>query len=305
MTTLKKVIIDTDIGDDIDDAIAILLAIYSNKLDILGVTTVYRDTHKRAQIAKGLVQSVGINIPVYKGESISNNEKVTYALFEKFDTNGEVMMPYYLPSVISECYEQDMDAIQYMNQEILKYPNEVSILALGPLTNLAKFKELYPESFNLIKEIIFMGGQTRTTFKEWNIRCDIDAAVSVFGSTVPMRVVGLDITSTSKLTENQLEIMKRLKNSKQGSIFHQMLMAYLDYFDGTRMPTMHDPLTIGCFIDGFCTFEKKPVLVVSEGSDRGRTIIEEEKSINHIELAVDVDIDGFMNYLIETLEKNL
>lgn len=305
MMKLPKVIIDTDIGDDIDDSFALLLAILSEKMEVLGVTTVYRNTNKRAQIARGLIKSLNKDIHVYQGEGMPLNNEINYAAFDKFDSNGEVIIPQYFKDLVSDDFSKEISAINFIEETINQYPNEVTILALGPLTNLGKLFDQNPDTFHKIKSIMFMGGQTQSNFKEWNIRCDVDAADKVFSSNVPMKVVGLDVTAQSALSMEQIDTILNLNDSKGSIQLKRMLKAYLDYFDGKRIPIMHDPLTVGCFIDGYCDFRKTSIKVIVEGKNRGRTIIDKNSNESHIELAYSADVEAFVNYLMDTIVNGL
>lgn len=297
---LPKVIIDTDIGDDIDDSFALLLGVLSKKMDILGITTCFRNAKKRAKIARALLDSIDSNIEVYPGEDLPMSGPVLYADFDKFDVNNEVIMSYYFTEM-SDLQINNKYAIDFMIETINKYPNEVSVISLGPLTNLAKLKEIDIKAFNKIKSITFMGGQTETDFKEWNVRCDIHAANQVFQGKVPIKCIGLNVTSKCKLTQASLNALMKTNQNSFGPLLKKMVKAYMDFFDGERLPIMHDPLTIACVIGDFCEYKRCKVDIAVCGDQAGQTIINPNSNNLEILVASKVHKKKFMDYLSKIL----
>lgn len=300
---LPKIIIDTDIGDDIDDSFALILAVLSRKMDIIGVTTCFRDSFKRAKIAKALLEAVGCKIEVYAGENQPHNQEMVYADFDKFDKEGNVIIPYYFEEM--ETYNvNEIHAVDFIIDSLEKYPNEITIVSIGPLTNLAEVIDRDPNIFSKVKSILFMGGQTESPFKEWNVRCDVEAAVKVYSANVPMKTVGLNVTSQCGLDYNKVDYIMSLDDIGYRPLLKKMLKAYIDFFDGRRMPIMHDVLTIACLIENYCEFKNCKVDVVADGEERGRTIINPLSSNLEIEVASEVNVDKFMDYLFTILEEN-
>jgi purine nucleosidase/pyrimidine-specific ribonucleoside hydrolase len=298
---LPKVIIDTDIGDDIDDSFALLMAVLSNKMDIIGITTCFRDSRKRARIVKSLLNSISSDIEVYAGEDLPMNKNIIYAEFDKFNNDGEAIMPYYF-SEMENLSISSTNAIDFIIDSVKKYPNEITVISIGPLTNLAKVEEKSPETYKLIKSILFMGGQTESIFKEWNVRCDVEAAKKVFSTGVPLKVIGLNVTSQCKLSLEDVAQVMKLEDKDYGSLLKRMLKAYLDFFDGKRLPVMHDPLTIACYYSDFCEYETHRVDVIDKGTERGRTIINPNSSNLEIAVANNVNVKEFLKYMFNTLD---
>lgn len=301
---LPKVIIDTDIGDDIDDSFALLLSILSEKMEILGITTCFRDTFKRAQIVKALLKTLNKNIDVYAGSTLPMNNQIVYADFDKFDINGNVIMPYYFEEM-STYKIPTKSAIDFIIETANLYPNEVTIISIGPLTNLAKVMQKDLKSFNKIKDILFMGGQPTTSFKEWNIRCDVEAACLVFSGKVPMKSVGLNVTSKCKLSKNAVDNVLNSKSNSYDHLLSKMAKAYLDFFKGNRLPVMHDPLTIACMLGDFCEFKKCKIDIELEGKNRGQSIVNPHSKNQTIEVAYAVDEERFLEYLSSTISIDL
>lgn len=298
---LPKVILDTDIGDDIDDSFALLLAVLSKKMDIIGVTTCFRNSVKRAKIAKALLMTINQQIEVYPGEDLPLNGNIMYADFDQFDLAGEAVMPYYFKEMESIEIGR-ISALDFMMESIEKYPNEITIISIGPLTNLAKLLQTAPKTYHKIREVVFMGGQPDTNFKEWNVRCDVEATNLVFHADVPLKIVGLNVTSKCNFDQDDIKRVFDLKDTMYAPLLKKMFEAYLKFFDYKRNPVMHDPLTIACQIDSFCTFKPTHMDVIVHGQERGRTIIDSNNKNNPIQVATDVNPKALINYLFDTLE---
>jgi len=134
MEKIKKVIIDTDIGDDIDDAYAMLFAHKTNKIDILGVTTVNKNVHQRAKITKYLFNKFNRKIDVYEGIDDPIKEEIKTFVFDKKNENGEYQIFQYRDYMEKEKTEKN--AIDFILNKASEFPNEITLLCIGPLTNI-------------------------------------------------------------------------------------------------------------------------------------------------------------------------
>ena len=177
-----KLLIDTDIGDDIDDALALTWALKLN-LDIVGITTVYRDAVKRAKIVKRILELGGrADIPVRIGESEPINPDTIK--IGKFNYEAEY----------NGCLEAN--GVEYIAECAEKYGEELTILALGPQTNLAKAYLDYPEAMKKAGRVVIMGGAFFCHSDEWNIAGDPTAAKIVMQSGENLMYVNWDLTRT-------------------------------------------------------------------------------------------------------------
>lgn len=205
-----KMLLDTDIGNDTDDCLALSYLIKQTECDLVGITTVSGDTLKRAKIAKSICNAAGENsIPVYAGFS---NPLFGGGQDGPLWTHDKAMS---LAPCDAKYGETPFDAILFMRDTILKNPNEITVVAIGMLTNIAVLFTAFPEVIPLIKEVIIMGGSffenPRCTWDiraEWNIMCDAAAAKKVMESDVrSISVLGVDLTWDYKLSrEEVLEI---------------------------------------------------------------------------------------------------
>ncbi len=193
----EKIIIDTDIGGDIDDAFAVGLALRSPELQILGISSAWGDTHLRARLlSRFLKETGGTDIPVAMG--------ITKHPAGKLDTLSQ--------AAYAEGGPRDQNypnAVDFLLDQIRLHPGEITLIAIGPETNLGAAIDRDAATFRKLKRIVLMGGsvyrgysqfnygKTHGPDPEWNILCDIQAARKVFTSGVPLYVMPLDSDQTA------------------------------------------------------------------------------------------------------------
>lgn len=250
---MKKIIIDTDIGDDIDDAFAIALAARLKDVELVGVTTVFRNTEARAQLAERLLKTLGASVPVYAGEAKPYQEPVR--LFER--DGGEDA----LPCQWEEAYATPVTggAVEFLKECAAAYGKELTIVAIGPMTNVARAIERYPAEMKGTGRIVSMGGSFTKFMPEWNYLCDPEAADAVIRSGIPFYAVGLDVTLTCPL---EAGLMEKFASSpkEENKLLTLWLGRWFDYFHFEKS-VMHDPLAVASVVSDVCTFEKRCVEV--------------------------------------------
>lgn len=259
---MMKVWIDTDIGGDIDDALTLLLAMASPKLELVGVSTVYENTLARARIAKTLLALGGKDdVPVYVGEG--RPLRATYVHTIPLDTDR-----------LPKTYEENVfggAAVERNGVEALHAAlnalGALNIVTLGALTNVARLLEKYPEDEARIERLYIMGGAVRLNLNEFNFSCDPEAAERVLQSGVKKKLVGLDVTFQCALSQEQIA---RLKECRSELVKRVLRMSALW---GNGM-ILHDPLTLGALLsDEFVEFEKGDLKVETEGHySRGKCV---------------------------------
>lgn len=146
METRRKIIIDTDIGDDIDDAFAILLAVLSEKFEILGVTTVFRNSLHRGRLPRQLLESAGADVPVYAGADEPIDGKIPTFPFEDTDADGKPAIPHYFPKWRKRGRKRRLRKILFSIWRTYirrKYPSSPSL----PLPILQKRRKSAPTVF--------------------------------------------------------------------------------------------------------------------------------------------------------------
>ena len=259
----QKLIIDTDIGDDADDILAIALALTYPQVEIVGITTVFRNTELRAKLAQHLLALAGdVQIPVFPG---AGNSLST--------CNNTQDVPCQYTEEMAK-YPVSGDAQSFYRKVFSK--EKVNFVAIGCLTNLAIFIEENPHLVSNIGDVWIMGGCFRRHANEWNIVCDPEAAHIVFNSGLTIRCIGLEITSQCSLTTSDMDIMRLHANTP----LKKLLIESCDHwFNKTGfLPVLHDPLVISALIEQKdMGWEKEKVHVELNGTyTRGMTVCSDD-----------------------------
>lgn len=291
-----KIIIDTDIGDDIDDAFALAMALQMPEYEILGLTTVYRNTMMRAKIAKAQLDYYGHkNIKVYCGEDLPIKEPINIFPFEKKDNQGKVVITHYQTQMADYSYES-LPAIDFLLNSAEKFPGEIILFAIGPLTNIARAYQKNPDAFLKFKELVIMGGIIEEQYAEWNIKCDPEAADIVLRSGIKIKMVGLETTKKCILKDDTVNAILGLKG-KGNRLLASMLQIWIN--NNKKSPMLHDPLTITSYIKPFCKFTEKKIKVCLNGGERGITKCSEDGV--EVLYAEQVHSDAFEKFVLEHL----
>jgi inosine-uridine nucleoside N-ribohydrolase len=228
-------IIDTDIGDDIDDAFALALALESPELKILGVTTAFGDTELRARLVDRYLAALGRkDIPVAAGVATPHDNVFTQAAYAERE-----------PARIHA------DGVRFMLDAIRKHPGEVTIIAIGPEGNLAAAIRQDAATFKKVKRVVLMGGSVyrgygdehRPAEPEWNIDRDPASARALFTSGVPIFMMPLDSTQV------KLPVQARERIFSFGSpLTDQLTLLYHQWVAHTDNhapdPTLFDPVAV-------------------------------------------------------------
>lgn len=274
----RKVIIDCDPG--IDDSLALLLAVNSPEIEILGITTCSGNVPAKIGAENALYtlhRFSNTDIDVYVGEENPLKRELVTAQ----DTHGEdgVGENFYEKAPNKEIKYGGVDFIV----EILKNNEDVSIIALGPLTNIAKALQKDEEVFKNLDEFISMGGAFRihgncSPVAEFNYWVDPHAAEYVY-KNLPKKIhmVGLDVTRKIVLTPNIIEFINRL-DEKLAKYVTEITRFYIDFHweqEGIIGCVINDPLAVAYFIDrSLCSGFESYVEVVENGVAMGQSIVD-------------------------------
>jgi purine nucleosidase len=261
-----KIVLDTDIGSDIDDAVCLAYLLHQPRCDLLGITTVSGESDKRAQIASAICTQAGQSIPIVPG--------IAHPL------TGTTRQPKAQQATQLSNWKHatqfpERDPVAFLQKVIRQHPHEITLLTIGPLTNIAALIRDDPEIPHLIHELVLMGGMyfQETSHRgqpgEWNILCDPTAAAEVFDAAFPkVRCIGLDVTLQVQLTKAEVE----------QQFTHPLLHCVLDFarvwFENTDRITFHDPLAAVCLFESVCAFKQGNVKVNTDQSNSfsvGRT----------------------------------
>ena len=291
------VIIDTDIGDDVDDAFALCLAMQSSELNILGVTTVYSDTSKRAKIAKRLLSLGGFeNVPVYAGERCALKTKKLYGRPVDYNRTPKSFLEKYGDTE----YDGD-NAVEFIIKT-LEEREKVVIITLGALTNIAKVFMLRPDLKSKIEFMSVMGGAFFMNFGEYNFCCDPDAAALVLESGVEIYCSNIDVTLQCVLSA---EKQKYLEVTSHPCL--KMLKEMRDSWGNDVL--LHDPLAvINVFNKDFVSFKHIKARVETSGEyAKGYVIHMNDWNWNppvdeyNMFVCSSVDSEGFSNECVRRL----
>lgn len=304
-----KIIIDTDIGDDVDDLFALLFA-ETAPINVIGYTTVFRNSVQRAKMIKYILRKLSLrDLPVYAGIDKPLVQKIqdlrTPEMYQKEERLGYYRLPQYIDEMDGEKIDEG-NAVDFIIDSAKKYGKELVLMAIGPLTNVALAISKEPEIMKGIKELRIIAGAYDLPFAEWNVLCDPEAARIVFTSGIDIKVFGLNVTSKCPLTDEMLDVLKNIKNENVKFIKTMIDMWFAHY--NFERPVMHDPLLIASFLDDKAvTYYKKNLLIDLSKEKRGFTIIEDEPSIynSQVEIGLEVEPERFYKLFNATAFKLL
>jgi len=234
----QLVILDTDIGDDIDDAFALALALRSPELRILGITTAFGDTELRARLVDRYLSAVGRrDIPVAAGVPTPANNVFTQRAYAEHGVAGK-----------------HRDGVAFLLEEIKAHPGEITLIAIGPLFDLQAAIERDPMTFRKLKRVVLMGGsvyrgydgqngERRGPDAEWNINRDPAGLPALLASGVPLFMMPLDSTQVHLETKERDEIF-----AHGSPLTDQLTLLYHQWRSGTDWhpdaPTLYDPVAV-------------------------------------------------------------
>ncbi len=279
-TKRRRVVIDCDPG--IDDSLALMLALSMEEVEVAGITVVCGNGPVELGFsnAKKVLRQMGrLDVPVFRGAEHPLKREYVSAL----DTHGrDALGESFLPEVPGG--EQPEGAVDFLEKELLK--GGCSVIALGPLTNLALLAERSPQAFGCAEELVSMGGNFRShgncsPVAEYNYWADPDAAALVYEAASRLgkkiHMVGLDVTRRIVLTPDLLEYMKRL-NSKTGEFVQAITKFYLDFhweWEHIIGCVVNDPLAVAYFADrGMCSGLEAYVAIETGGIAMGQSVVD-------------------------------
>lgn len=283
-----RIALDTDIGDDIDDAFAIALAALSPELDLVAVTTVYGDVKKRAVLAARLLKSLGReDVPVACG-----------APQPLLNPKPDKPPVYYLPSEAGDKYANIVDehAVDLL-EELIEEGEIDAIVSIGPLTNIALLYLKRPDLADRVR-LFSMCGAYFMNASEYNVKCDPEAASVVFNAGFKKTLVGLDVTLKCSMSQEILDALRLSQRSYAGTLW---LYTETWMKQSGHLPILHDPLSVAVtFKPEIVETVKACVKVETSGQfTRGYTTITGGEP--NAEICKEVDVRNFMKLISERL----
>ncbi len=291
----EKIIIDTDIGGDIDDAFAVALALRSPELDILGISTDYGDTEGRAKILHRMLGEVGRQeIPVAVGVATAVDAVYGDSLSQRRYGEGGHFARSTHPTTVDFILEQ-----------IRRYPGEITLVTIGPLPNIGALIDKSPETFRKLKRVVMMGGSIGPVkadygnapsigpMPDWNVRGDISASQKLFLSGVALYVMPLDSTDHLKLDE----VKRNLLFTQGTPLTYALTLLYHQWSNkGLGTPTLCDPMTIAYILNPqLCPVQPMHIRV----DDKGLTRVEPGKP--NAQVYLHSDADAFFRFYMRRL----
>jgi len=278
-----KVLLDTDIGSDIDDAVALSYLLKKPNCSLLGITTVSGDAANRARLAKTLCEAAGKNVPIYPG--IENPLIVAQRQHSAPQASRLSGKQASFPKG---------RAIEFMRTTIRQNPGEVTLLAVGPFTNIATLFKTDPEIPHLLKELVVMGGKfsdypTPWGPTEWNAIVDPHATAIIFSSKAPLRAFGLDVTWQVSMTPDQVT-----KNFKGDKLLDIVLDWSMVWFQERELLHFHDPLAAaGVFHPEICKYKRGHIQVELDETELLGVTRFQSSQAGKLMAAESVNADGF------------
>ncbi|MDX1931564.1 MAG: nucleoside hydrolase [Capsulimonadales bacterium] len=282
---MHKILVDTDIGSDIDDAVCLAYLLERTDAELLGITTVTGQPERRAKIASVLCRAVGRDIPIYAG------------------TASPLLIPQYQTEApqadVAERYShtdrfESGGAVPFLRETIRRHPGEVSLLTIGPLTNIGLLFALDPEIPSMLEQVVTMGGvfgppPPNYGETEWNLSGDPHASAIVFRRSVRHRVVGLDVTH--RLWMDAATLRRRFVRPLF-DLAREIGQESLERWGGM---VFHDPLAAATiFAPELCRYERGTVSIDTVGPTVGASRFAPDENGPH-SVAVTVDPEAFFD----------
>ena len=327
----KKFIIDADTGSD--DAVAILMALRDPRVDVLGVTVVSGNVPLKQGIINTLstAELCDVEIKVFAGaDKPLTREYLEIYTLDEFQKHVQTLSP---DSVTAQCVHgvdgmgdigvepqnknyEEQDAVDYLIDSFNNNPNEITLVTLGPLTNIAKAIQKDPSIATKIKHCYVMGGTSDgsgnvSAAAEYNIWVDPEAAQIVFNSGLAITMVGWDNSyKYAMLKDKEINDLKSL-NTKYADFCVDIQktlieLTYASYgFYGFDLP---DPITMAIALDNDIILESQQLHVlvdIRDGITRGQTIVDyfnAEQGDQNVRVVTKSDNLGFLNLLKELVK---
>lgn len=306
----KRILIDTDPG--IDDSLAILLAIASPELQIDGVVTVHGNCSLEQATRNGLsileLANAG-HIPLARGCGLPLVQPSLLALETHGDSGlgyAKFPEPRIKPQVQHGC--------DFLIEQVMANPGEITLVAVGPLTNVAMAIRKEPGFAKALKEIIIMGGAIRhegntTALAEFNVNVDPHATHIVFHAGIPTTLVPLDVTYQCILTPADVKRLTRIDSpiTKFIDDSTRFYMEFHDEYQQIEGCAINDPLAMALtFMPKLCTYEEHYVDVdISGGVSMGKTFADfynYNKKPANMKVALGVRARDFIGLFLERME---
>lgn len=248
-----KILLDTDIGTDVDDAVCLAYLLANPACELVGITTVTGEANKRASLASVLCQAAGKEVPIYPGSETPMAGDQRQAIAQ-----GAAVLPRWP-------HRTDFpqgEAVDFMQRTIRAFPDEITLLTVGPLTNVGRLFTADPDCAHLLKGMASMGGMFGARLEgdstEWNVSGDPLATEIVYRAPLRFhRSLGLEVTQQVVMEADQ--VRQRFTAPLLQPVLGMAEIWFAQFFPSI---TFHDPLTAATLFDeGLCTYQQGTVTV--------------------------------------------
>jgi purine nucleosidase len=290
-TSPQLVILDTDIGDDIDDAFALALVLRSPELHVVGITTEFGDTELRARLVDRYLAAVGrTDIPVMAGVATDATNHFTQADYARGGPD-----------------HRHGKGVDFLLAQIRAHPGQITLIAIGPLFNVQAAIERDPATFRQLKRVVIMGGSVYRGYDggkpgankppdpEWNIRCDPAGLQALLGVGVPVFMMPLDSTQVHL----ELPLLTSIF-SRGTALTEQLSLLYHQWAQGRQwpLPTLYDPVAVTyTFHPDLCPTTPMHIEVDSKGDTKPAA------GKPNAQVCLKSDEKGFLNLLVGRISK--
>lgn len=258
-----RIILDTDLGTDVDDAMALSQLLGVKDVELIGVTTVYGDAMLRARLARRIIALSGNDVPVYAGRAATFSGREVWwsghegALYDDLETERV----------------EEQDAVDFLVERVVAHPGEIDVVAIGPLTNIAAAIHADERFAGAVRHLWVMGGAFVGDEPEHNLRSDSAAAEIVFAARIPTTITGLEITRLVEIRKDQVDRM-----GAAGPL-GRLLVAEIEQwwrFWNEEWNVPHDPVTVLTLVEPelFSFSETGSIRLERAGDGEGRTVFE-------------------------------
>ena len=285
---MKKILLDTDLGTDVDDAVALAYLLSHPDCDLLGITTVTGEAVKRASLASVLCKAAGKDIPIYPGADRPIHGK------QRQPTAQQAAV---LPRWPHEKKFPKNQAVDFLANTIRSYPHELILLTIGPLTNIGMLFKTHPDVAKLLAGFVMMGGSFAEKLSpneriEWNVAGDQRASEIVYKTPVRLhRSLGLNVTQQVVMSAD--DVRQRFTAPLLRPVMDMAEIWFKQFYPHI---TFHDPLAAATIFESDLCSYRRGTVSVDQKEQPGRTIWQPDGYEAPHQIAVSVDVDRFFDH---------
>lgn len=290
---MTKVLLDTDIGTDVDDAVCLAYLLSHPDSELLGITTVTGEAEKRASLASVLCQAAGREIPIYPGA--------------ENPMQGEQHQPFAQQAAALPRWPHQTDfprgqAVEFLANTIRSHPGEVTLLTIGPLTNVGLLFSAHPDVAELLAGFVMMGGNfdevgPEAGRVEWNVAGDLLASEIAYRAPVRMHLsLGLNVTQQVMMSAD--DVREKFDTPLLTPVLDMAEIWFADFYPSI---TFHDPLAAASIFEpDLCTYQRGTV-TVDHKDKPGRTIWRPGGAGAPHQVAVTVDVNRYFDHFFRVV----